>query len=75
MSKRPATASYRALRALLIAERERAGVGRLGRPQSWIAPRLRVNVVEFVALAKAIGFEPGAGGATGLRGRSGSAGR
>jgi len=70
MPKRPATASRRsALRPFLIAERERAGLSqaglarKLGESQSWVARiengrRLRVDVVEFLALAEAIGFDP-----------------
>jgi hypothetical protein len=59
----------RALAALVITERHRAGLRQvdvarmLGRPQSWVArvdsdARLRVDVIEFVALAAAIGFDP-----------------
>ena len=71
MPKRPAATALRrrALAALVITERHRAGLRQLdvarilGRPQSWVAriesdDRLRVDVIEFVALAAAIGFDP-----------------
>jgi transcriptional regulator with XRE-family HTH domain len=71
MPKRPAATALRrrALAALVITERHRAGLRQLdvarmlGRPQSWVAriesdDRLRIDVIEFVALAAAIGFDP-----------------
>jgi transcriptional regulator with XRE-family HTH domain len=69
MPKRP-TVSRGAVRALLIAERERAGLSqadvarKLGsKSQPWISDtesgrKQRVDVVEFIALAEAIGFDP-----------------
>ena len=64
------TTAHQALVALLIAERMRAGLRqedvaeRLNQHQSWIARvesgQRRVDVVEFLALAKAIGFDPAA---------------
>jgi transcriptional regulator with XRE-family HTH domain len=67
--KRP-TVSRGAVRALLIAERERAGLSQTdvarklrSKSQPWISDiesgrKQRVDVVEFIALAKAIGFDP-----------------
>ena len=64
------TTAHQALVGLLIAERMRAGLRqedvaeRLNQHQSWIARvesgQRRVDVVEFLALAKAIGFDPAA---------------
>jgi transcriptional regulator with XRE-family HTH domain len=58
------------VRALLIAERKRAGLSqadvarKLGKSQPLISDfesgrKQRVDVVEFIALAEAIGFDPG----------------
>jgi hypothetical protein len=71
MPKRPAATALRrrALAALVITERHRAGLRQLdvarilGRPESWVAriendDRLGVDVIELVALAAAIGFDP-----------------
>lgn len=60
---------YARLRALLIAARKAAGLSqavvaeRLRRPQSYVADiernERRVDVIEFLSLAEAIGFDPG----------------
>lgn len=59
---------HQALVELLIAERKRAGLRqidvaqRIGQSQGWIAHiesgQRRVDVVEFLELAQAIGFDP-----------------
>lgn len=59
---------YAALRALLIAERERAGLtqvdvaGRMGKPQSYVSKyergERRLDVVEFLDVSKALGADP-----------------
>ncbi|GGF74572.1 transcriptional regulator [Azorhizobium oxalatiphilum] len=59
---------YARLRALLIEARKGAGLSqavvaeRLRRPQSYIADiernERRVDIIEFLALAEAIGFDP-----------------
>ena len=59
---------HRALCALLVAARRKAGLkqddvaGRLGRPQSYVAKyeggERRLDVVEFMRVAQAIGFDP-----------------
>jgi transcriptional regulator with XRE-family HTH domain len=67
--KKRSAALHRALVALLITERRRAGLqqgevaARVGEDQSWLSSietgrRKRVDVVEFIALAMAIGFDP-----------------
>jgi len=64
------TSHQRALIALLRAKRRAAGLRqadvaeRTGEKQRWVAAieagrRRRISVVEFIALAKAIGFDPG----------------
>lgn len=59
---------YQALRELIRAERKRHGLSQadvaktLGRPQSYVADferrERRIDVVEYLALAEAIGFDP-----------------
>lgn len=62
------TDEYRALTAILLEARQNAGLtqqevaNRLGKPQSYVAKveraERRIDVVEFIALAKAIGTDP-----------------
>lgn len=62
------TDEYRALTALLLETRQKAGLtqqeiaARLGRPQSYVAKiegaERRIDVVEFIALTRAIGADP-----------------
>ena len=62
------TPQHRALCALLIAERRKAGLNqttlakRLGKPQSFVAKyeggERRLDVVEFLAVTRAIGADP-----------------
>ena len=62
------TAEYRTFLGLLIAQRKKAGVtqqelaDRLGRPQSFISKyehgQRRLDVVEFLAVARALGADP-----------------
>ncbi len=69
MSRTIQSPRHEALRALIVAERKRAGLTqadvarRLGRYQSFIATlesgQRRIDVVEFIELAEAIGFDPG----------------
>ncbi len=59
---------YQLLRELIKAERKRKGMSQadvakhLGRPQSYVADferrERRIDVIEFLALAEAIGFDP-----------------
>lgn len=59
---------YQALRELIRAERKARGMTQgqvaeaLGRPQSYVADferrERRIDVVEYLALAEAIGFDP-----------------
>ena len=59
---------YQALRKLIRAERKQRGLSQaqvakiLGRPQSYVADferrERRIDVVEYLALAQAIGFDP-----------------
>lgn len=68
MSRTIQSAKHEALRALLIAERKAAGLTqatvaqKLGRYQSFVATvesgERRIDVVEFLDLAEAIGFSP-----------------
>jgi transcriptional regulator with XRE-family HTH domain len=63
------TACHEALVALLIAKREKAGLRqldlakRLGEYQSFVARiesgQRRIDVCEFLKIAKAVGFDPG----------------
>jgi transcriptional regulator with XRE-family HTH domain len=62
------TDQHRALARLLVAKRQAAGLRqrdvaeRLHRYQSWVdrieAGQRRIDVVEFFAIARAIGFDP-----------------
>lgn len=62
------TDDYRALTAILTEARRKAGLtqqvvaDRLGKPQSFVAKvegnERRIDVVEFAALAKAMGIDP-----------------
>jgi transcriptional regulator with XRE-family HTH domain len=62
------SARYQAFRALLVAQRHEAGLtqaalaDRLSKPQSFVAKyergERRVDVVEFIEIAEAIGFNP-----------------
>lgn len=62
------TPRYARLRSIIIEARKRAGLSqmavaeRLGRPQSYVADiernERRIDVIEFLALAEAIGFDP-----------------
>jgi transcriptional regulator with XRE-family HTH domain len=68
MSKTLGSPRHEALRALLVENRKKAGLtqaevaAKLGRYQSYVAMveggQRRVDVVEFLDLAKAIGFDP-----------------
>jgi len=68
MSRTLRSARHEALRALLVAERKAAGLTqamvaeKLGRYQSFVATvesgERRIDVVEFLDLACAIGFSP-----------------
>lgn len=59
---------YASLRALLVAERERAGLtqvdvaGRLGKPQSYVSKyergERRIDLVEFLDIGRALGADP-----------------
>lgn len=59
---------YAVLRALLVAERERAGLtqvdvaGRLGKPQSYVSKyergERRLDLVEFLDISEALGTDP-----------------
>lgn len=69
MSRTLQSPRHEALRALLARERKRAGLSqaevaaKLGRYQSYVATveggQRRVDVVEFLDFAEAIGFDPG----------------
>ena len=62
------TSRHRALVALIKAERQKAGLRqidvakRLGQSQSWIVRleggQRRIDVVEFLQIAKVVGFDP-----------------
>jgi transcriptional regulator with XRE-family HTH domain len=62
------TKCHKQLVAILLAERKKAGIKQielakhLGRSQTWVARmengRRRIDVVEFLLLAKFIGFNP-----------------
>lgn len=68
MSRTLQSPRHEALRALLVRERKRAGLSqtevaaKLGRYQSYVATveggQRRVDVVEFLDFAEAIGFDP-----------------
>lgn len=70
MSRTLQSPRHEALRQLLIEKRKRAGLTqaavarRLGRYQSFVATvesgQRRIDVVEFLEFAEAIGFDPGA---------------
>lgn len=59
---------YRKLTAILLDARRKAGLtqqevaGRLGKPQSYVAKvegnERRIDVVEFIALSRALGVDP-----------------
>lgn len=59
---------YAELRALLVAERERAGLtqvdvaSRMGKPQSYVSKyergERRLDLVEFMDVSKALGIDP-----------------
>ena len=69
MPKTTFTDSYKEMLAILIAARRSAGVTqvelseRLGKPQSWVSNvergLRRVDVIEFCAIARALGSNPG----------------
>ncbi len=62
------TSRYTRLRSLILDARKGAGLSqaavaeKLGRPQSYVADiernERRIDVIEFLALAEAIGFDP-----------------
>ncbi|MBX3582870.1 MAG: helix-turn-helix transcriptional regulator [Rhizobiaceae bacterium] len=68
MSRSIHTAEHLALRELLIEARKSAGLAqhevatRMGRPQSFVAKyeggERRIDVVEFIAIAGALGLDP-----------------
>jgi transcriptional regulator with XRE-family HTH domain len=68
MSRTLLSPQHKALRAFLVQRRKRAGLTqtalaeRLGRYQSYVANvetgQKRLDVVEFIAFAKALGFDP-----------------
>jgi transcriptional regulator with XRE-family HTH domain len=68
MQKSLRSAEYARLIAILVAARQKAGIRqhalakKLGRPQSFIAKyeggERRLDVVEFVAIARALGADP-----------------
>jgi transcriptional regulator with XRE-family HTH domain len=70
MSRTLRSPQHEALRTLLVQRRKRAGLTqtalakRLGRYQSYVANvetgQKRLDVVEFIAFANAIGFDPAA---------------
>lgn len=61
--------AYARFRSMLVGRREAAGLtqaavaARLGRPQSFVSKyengERRIDVVEFLQIAEAIGFDPG----------------
>jgi transcriptional regulator with XRE-family HTH domain len=69
MSRTLQSPRHEALRAFLVRARQKAGLSqaevaaKLGRYQSFVATveggQRRVDVVEFLAFAEAIGFDPG----------------
>ena len=70
MSRSAHSDRYERLKELLIAQRKNAGMTqatvaeRLGKPQSFVAKyengERRLDVVEFIEVAEAIGFKPSA---------------
>jgi transcriptional regulator with XRE-family HTH domain len=68
MQKSLRSAEYARLIAILVAARHRSGVRqqalakKLGRPQSFIAKyeggERRIDVIEFIAIARALGADP-----------------
>jgi transcriptional regulator with XRE-family HTH domain len=68
MQKSLKSAEYGRLIEILVAARHEAGIpqqalaGKLGRPQSFIAKyeggERRIDVIEFIAIAQAIGADP-----------------
>ncbi|MGB0920629.1 MAG: helix-turn-helix domain-containing protein [Alphaproteobacteria bacterium] len=62
------TSEYALFRAMLVQEREKAGLtqaevaARLGKPQSFVskyeAGQRRLDVIELITIAKVIGFDP-----------------
>jgi transcriptional regulator with XRE-family HTH domain len=68
MQKSLKSAEYARLVAILVAARHKSGVrqhalaAKLGRPQSFIAKyeggERRIDVVEFIAIARALGADP-----------------
>jgi transcriptional regulator with XRE-family HTH domain len=68
MQKSLRSAEYARLIAILVAARQKAGIRqhalakKLGRPQSFIAKyeggERRIDVVEFIAIARALGADP-----------------
>jgi transcriptional regulator with XRE-family HTH domain len=68
MEKSLKSAEYARLIALLVAAREKSGIrqqplaAKLGKPQSFIAKyeggERRIDLIEFVAIARALGADP-----------------
>ncbi|WP_253609315.1 MULTISPECIES: helix-turn-helix domain-containing protein [unclassified Bradyrhizobium] len=68
MQKSLQSAEYRRLIALLVAVRHKAGIrqhalaNKLGKPQSFVAKyegvERRLDVIEFIAIAEALGADP-----------------
>ncbi|WP_456780938.1 helix-turn-helix domain-containing protein [Bradyrhizobium sp. USDA 3315] len=68
MQKSLRSAEYQRLIALLVAERQKAGIRqhalakKLGKPQSFVAKyegaERRLDVIEFIAIAEALGADP-----------------
>lgn len=68
MPKALHTEPYRHFRELLVAERTATGLtqaqvaSRLGKPQSYVSKyekgERRLDVIEFIDIAKAVGFDP-----------------
>lgn len=68
MQKSLKSAEYARLIALLVAAREKSGIrqqplaAKLGKPQSFIAKyeggERRIDLIEFVAIARALGADP-----------------
>jgi transcriptional regulator with XRE-family HTH domain len=68
MQKSLKSAEYARLIALLVAVREKAGIrqqplaAKLGKPQSFIAKyeggERRIDLIEFIAIARALGADP-----------------
>lgn len=80
MQKSLQSADYRRLIALLVAVRHKAGIrqaalaNKLGRPQSFVAKyeggERRLDIIEFIAIAEALGADPGKLFRQFLRGKS-----